>query len=297
MPEGPEAKNIARKLNDQIAGLMLATIHIEPKRLSPPKNDGLTKRKSKSEVRDPELNQLSSLLPLKLNRVYSRGKKIIFELSSSALPNLIHIVCSLGMTGSWIFNRGKYTIVWFELGRADKIGTIDCVHITTNVYYNDQRSYGDIRVAFNSTWFSKLMAGVGHDLMSDETPPSLWLFELRKHSTKEICWVLMNQKIFAGVGNYIKAEALYRSKIRPDRLVQDIDDDKLILLLESILDVIDESYQANGKTIKDYVDPNGDVGSFKCQVYNQTHDPDGHLVRKDKFSDRRTTHWVPEIQL
>lgn len=39
------------------------------------------------------------------------------------------------------------------------------------------------------------------------------------------------------------------------------------------------------------------LGTFTLKVYGQEYDPLGYKVHKQEFSDKRTTHWVPQIQL
>ena len=52
--------------------------------------------------------------------------------------------------------------------------------------------------------------------------------------------VLMDQNLFAGVGNIIRIEALYHAKIHPESLVKQIPEKKLIFLLKMIIDYGEE---------------------------------------------------------
>ena len=53
-----------------------------------------------------------------------------------------------------------------------------------------------------------------------------------------------------------------------------------------------------GATIATYRQPNGDEGLYnrRFAVYNQKTCPEGCNVIKEQTADKRTTHWVPEIQ-
>ena len=108
----------------------------------------------------------------------------------------------------------------------------------------------------------------------------------------------MDQKAVAGIGNYIKAEALYMAKINPKSRVGNLSDDELNELGRASMWVIKASYKARGATIRNYKWPNGDVGDYKFefQVYSQPTDPSGNKVIREQTADKRTTHWVPEIQ-
>jgi formamidopyrimidine-DNA glycosylase len=53
-----------------------------------------------------------------------------------------------------------------------------------------------------------------------------------------------------------------------------------------------------GATLATYRDADGKIGEFsrRFAVYNQKTDPEGRTVIKENTKDKRTTHWVPEVQ-
>ena len=287
MPEGPEVKKIAESLNNHLASKVITEIF---KTNNNPRHNAIE-----------GFNQLVSLLPLRIGSISSKGKKIIFQLTTLSSPNqMIYLVSSLGTKGSWIFNPTKHADIYFKVSKLIPISGVSNILLDdVTLYYDDSIHYGVIKLAFNVESFSKIISNIGHDVLSEGLSKDIWLSVVKnpKLSKKQICWLIMEQKYFSGVGNYIKAESLYRSKIRPDRLVADIKDDELELLRTSILAVINESYQANGLTIKDYKDPEGRLGNFITQVYGRNTDPYGNLVIKTQFGDKRTSHWVPNIQV
>jgi endonuclease-8 len=60
------------------------------------------------------------------------------------------------------------------------------------------------------------------DIMSSEWSDDLALTKIKKMTQEEIGDVLLDQDIFAGVGNIIKNEVLFISRINPKRVVRDI---------------------------------------------------------------------------
>jgi endonuclease-8 len=60
------------------------------------------------------------------------------------------------------------------------------------------------------------------DTLSPSWDPALALTRLRSHPDAEIADVLLDQGIFAGVGNIIKNEVLFRMRTHPQALVRDI---------------------------------------------------------------------------
>jgi len=126
----------------------------------------------------------------------------------------------------------------------------------------------------------------------------LWLKIARNKriQNKQICDYLLDQKRISGIGNYLRSEILYRSRIRPDRSLKNLSDEELELLRIESIKTVRESYDSHGLTIRSYSDLYGNKGTFICQVYNRTEDPYGNPIRTDTFKDGRTIHWVPSLQ-
>ena len=113
---------------------------------------------------------------------------------------------------------------------------------------------------------------------------------------KQICDYLMEQKHFSGVGNYLRAENLYRAKINPTKTLGSFTDGNIKTLFDCILEQMVIAYGARGLTIKSYWDPEGKAGTCPLQVYNQELDPLNNPVEKFKDKSKRMVHWVPKIQ-
>jgi formamidopyrimidine-DNA glycosylase len=110
--------------------------------------------------------------------------------------------------------------------------------------------------------------------------------------------VLMNQSLIGGIGNYIKAEVLYIAGISPHRLVGTLSDNEFSALNKATLNVVRSSYARRGATISTYKDIDGDEGDFKFyfRVYGRSTCENGFPVVSETTKDKRTTHWVPQIQ-
>ncbi|MES2226046.1 MAG: endonuclease [Patescibacteria group bacterium] len=70
------------------------------------------------------------------------------------------------------------------------------------------------------------------DIMSDDWDPARAYRAVRKHESQEIGDVLLDQEIFAGVGNIIKNEVLSRMKVSPVRKIADIPPAKLKAIIK-----------------------------------------------------------------
>ncbi len=111
--------------------------------------------------------------------------------------------------------------------------------------------------------------------------------------------VMMNQNLIGGIGNYIKAEALYRARLSPHRTVESLSDADFSLLNESVREVIVGSYENRGATIRTYAGLDGESGDFPFffKVYGRQTCEAGHPVITEGTQDGRTTWWVPQIQI
>jgi endonuclease-8 len=65
------------------------------------------------------------------------------------------------------------------------------------------------------------------DVMSDAWDPEAAIIKLEKHPHMMVCDALLNQDIFAGSGNIIKNEVLYRIRVHPETLIGNLPQEKL----------------------------------------------------------------------
>jgi len=111
--------------------------------------------------------------------------------------------------------------------------------------------------------------------------------------------LLLDQRIVAGLGNIYVCEALYRAHIRPDKEAGKISRPALDRLVPAIKAVLSESIAAGGSTIRDYAQPNGELGYFAAswQVYGREGEPCPCGGKVDRFTQGgRSTFWCPKCQ-
>ena len=91
-----------------------------------------------------------------------------------------------------------------------------------SIYYFDTLSFGSLKVVKGNIDLNKKLKEVGPYIMEAETNYELFKNQLRKQKNldKEIGIVLMDQKVINGIGNYLRSEILYVSKINPFRKVK-----------------------------------------------------------------------------
>ncbi|MFD2871053.1 DNA-formamidopyrimidine glycosylase family protein [Mucilaginibacter ximonensis] len=73
------------------------------------------------------------------------------------------------------------------------------------------------------------------DIMSDRWDSAKALSRLKSKPKAMICDALLDQKIFAGSGNIIKNEALFRARLHPESIIGQIPDDNLNELIKQVV--------------------------------------------------------------
>lgn len=270
MPEGPECAAAAQSINEYMAGKSLVNVVVLSGRYTKKPPAGLAEFKES--------------LPQNVRSWTSKGKFIY-----GALDNDKFIWCTLGMSGYWSFAEKKHSRVRFDFSD------------NTSIWYTDTRNFGTLKFNMTLDETNNKCLSLGPDPLTHDIPIDVFrknLYTKNSKGKKTICEALMNQKTVSGVGNYIKAEVLWLSKISPLRKVEDLSEKEIDTLRKNIESVIRVSYSHGGATIKSFYGADGSEGTYSSRflVYNQERDPYNNQVVKTKTPDGRTTHWVPEIQ-
>ena len=271
MPEGPEVRTITDRLNTVLSGKTLQRLQIH------------TREYAAKQMRN-QFNEFRQALPLAVDTVNCKGKFIYWRFADDWV---IHH--TLGMSGTWLFGN---------------LRSMKGVHLTmefsdgTQAHYRDNRRFGTFKFFDNDAELQTKLQKIGPDMLSESVSDELFTRRLRRKNHWNICKAIMNQEVISGVGNYIKAEALYKASINPEALVSDLTDSDLFILSQKIKSVIYSSYQSRGASFRDYVPPDGSIGTytFAFECYAQRQDPAGRQVVRSTTPDGRTTHWVPEVQ-
>jgi len=267
MPEGPECRRYAMDLAERISTRTLLSVEMVSGRYTKKPPTGI--------------DSFTSHLPCKIVGAGVHGKFIYWILSDE-----LSIWSTLGMTGAWSSQESKHTRVKFNLD--------DGV-----VYYNDQRNFGTLKFIRGKFQLIEKLKSMGPDMLASDVTDEEFIERIKKKPDWQITKALMDQSIVAGVGNYIKSDSLWLARISPLRKVSELSDDNFRNLNRSIKQIMRESFQTGGATIKTYKSFDGTEGGYsrKFLVYNQEKDPDGNDVVKQTTGDKRSTFWVPSIQL
>ena len=86
---------------------------------------------------------------------------------------------------------------------------------------------------------------------------------------------LLDQGNVAGLGNIYVCEALFRARISPRRLAGKVSKPAVLRLVSTIKETLLEAIAAGGSSLRDYVQPDGELGYFQhgFKVYARTGQP------------------------
>lgn len=274
MPEGVEVKLSADVIRPLVVGKIVSGIEFSG-RYSNERPEGTL------EFIKDSFNLFDTKIPSKVLEVKTKGKFMYWKFA-----NDWYLFCTFGMTGQWSPTKGKHPCLSLHLDDGSFI------------HFNDQRHFGTIRFFKGEKELTDKLYELGWDPLQMPLNANLaWVKWHLAKTGKGIGEVLMDQGVFAGVGNYIRAEALYLSKLSPFRPANKLSEDEIDRLCQNIVDVMEESYKYQGATIQTYKTVYGEEGKYSSvfKVYNQKNDPLGNKIIKQD-SGGRTIHWCPSIQ-
>jgi len=228
-----------------------------------------------------------------------KGKKIIM-CSQNSDQHHIRTIFGYGMEGRLIYEETKHTGVRFDFGRVESQSDgIDLVIVEHELWFHDSRHFGHINTTTTQTEYDFVMKDVGPDLLDGEVSYDVFreIVNRKNVGRMRLAEFLLKQKYMSGVGNYIRAESLYRAKLSPYRLLSSLNETDQIMLYNGVIETIFEAYSCGGLTIHTYISPDNTEGTYKCRVYEQSVDSLKNPVEKFKDKEGRTVHWVPAVQV
>jgi formamidopyrimidine-DNA glycosylase len=269
MPELPEVETTVRGLARYLEGERIARVSLNRPDLRRPFPPGL-------------VQQLTGATVTGLGRRAKYG--------------LIHtdrdqtLVFHLGMSGRWRIepdSPDKHDHLVLETGAGHTLAL------------NDARRFGSVDLIDTreiGTW--PPFAALGPEPLGDEFTPAhlAAAFTARAAPVKPL---LLDQRIVAGLGNIYVCEALHRAHIRPDKPAGAISRKAIERLVPAIKAVLTESIEAGGSTIRDYAQPNGELGYFAAswQVYGRAGESCGCGGRVTRLvQGGRSTFWCAKCQ-
>jgi len=108
----------------------------------------------------------------------------------------------------------------------------------------------------------RLLAGLGPEPLEQGFNPTLLSAALAGKRTS-IKAALLDQKVVAGLGNIYVSEALFRARLSPLRSAHTVPGARAARLVPAIKATLLEAIAAGGSSLRDYVQPGGELGYFQ----------------------------------
>jgi formamidopyrimidine-DNA glycosylase len=248
-------------------------------------------------------------LPLKVIDIKNKGKFIYFILEKG-----FYLFSTLGLKGGWCYsinNTFRFPklidyINDISLSKYRKIQLNNLnvsFHISNGkiIYYTDSLSFGTLKIVFKENDVIKKLDSLGPDIMYI----SFDLFKERIlrniNLEKYIANVIMNQKNISGIGNYLRSDILWLSKISPLRKVKDLTDKDIKRLFNSAKILTWGQYDFKKGVRLGWIKSSDKIPEYYGRnffAYMCDTDIYGNKIVLNKEIDKeRTIYWVPDRQI
>ncbi len=248
MPELPEVETVMRGLRARLEGRVIARAVANRADLRWALPEGLARR----------------LTGARVSGFRRRGKYILMRLDGGC-----SVLLHLGMSGRIAVGRLRpnqptlHEHLVLETEDGARVGFID------------PRRFGSIDlVPTEAEDKHRLLAALGPEPLSDAFTPAVLSMALAGKRTP-IKAALLDQGIVAGLGNIYVCEALFRAAISPRRSAHTVPGARAVRLVPAIKATLTEAIAAGGSSLRDYVQPDGELGYFQhaWKVYGHEGEP------------------------
>jgi formamidopyrimidine-DNA glycosylase len=273
VPELPEVETIRVGLEPHVVGRTFSHVEIDDPRLTRP--------------HDP-METAAELIGETVAALERRGKYLVVRFESGRVL-LIH----LRMTGSLLLLRNDapddpYRRAVINLDNGSDVG------------YRDVRRFGTWLLLEPGELEPYLASRVGDEVL-DRRLSARALQATLERRRAPIKAVLLDQRMFAGVGNIYADEALWWARIHPLRQASTLDRAELQSLLRGVRKSLGHGIARQGATLRDYRGADGRVGSMQREfrVYGRAGEPCtrcGTPIEKTRAGGRGTWY-CPGCQL
>jgi len=189
----------------------------------------------------------------------------------------------LGMTGFWSTTKSKHAHLQFTTSSG------------VLLFFHDTRRFGNIKLLDKSMLsFNEFHNG---DFLNFEINLKDYAHFLNRSlkTSREVCKVLLDQRFFSGVGNYLKSEILYACEMHPHRLWSSLNYDDIYELCSKTKHMLFKSYSGGGAQLRDFKNPSF-APDLTLLIYGKTMTSDNLNVISEITNDNRRTFWCPSIQ-
>jgi formamidopyrimidine-DNA glycosylase len=248
MPELPEVETVMRALQARLQGRVITRARVNRPDMRWAFPAGLAERLTRARVIG-----------------FRRRAKYILMRLDGADSVLIH----LGMSGRMLIGTigandlPAHEHLTLETDDGGRVGFVD------------PRRFGSVDLVRTADEDShRLLKGLGPEPLEDGFDAAFLSAALAGRATP-VKAALLDQRTVAGLGNIYVCEALFRAGISPRRLSYTVTGARVERLVPAIKATLSEAIAAGGSSLRDYVQPDGELGYFQhaWKVYGREGEP------------------------
>ena len=252
MPELPEVETVMRGLQSRLEGRRIVS--------------AVAHRADLRWVLPPHLAE--RLTGARVTGFRRRGKYILMRLDGGE-----SVLLHLGMSGRMVLTpRGSNSQPAAPMPHEHLVLTTD---EGWRLGFVDPRRFGSVDLVPTAQEEQhKLLAELGPEPLDPGFTAQRLSAALAGKRTP-IKAALLDQKLVAGLGNIYVCEALFRAGISPKRAAYTVPGARAERLVPAIRDTLREAIAAGGSSLRDYVQPDGELGYFQhaWKVYSREGEP------------------------
>ena len=279
MPELPEVETVVRGLRLSLPGRAIVEV-----------------RFGKTDFVDDPAEIAERLPGTRIANVTRLGKFICIGLEAgapsaalTAPPSLLYFIIHLGMTGQLTVIRScesvaPHTHGFFVLDDGRELR------------YTDIRRFGRMLLVPESG-LADFNERLGKEPLEISAEEFCRYFGSRRARVKAL---LLDQRVLRGIGNIYADESLFRARLHPARIAENLTKKQLLALHRTVRQVLEEAIRFRGSSVSDYVDSEGNRGKF--QLRHRVYQRDGKPCFRCKAKIRRvivagrSSHFCPRCQ-
>lgn len=279
MPELAEVETVRRIMERALAGRRIRTAEV-------PVDEIVTKKTPNTLIEE-------TLIGAKVESLGRKGKLWWIGLHSGKT-----VFGHLGMAG-WIRELGEPTIRLKEHGEApldDENGRPRFLKMLLETDEGRRIALTDGR-RLARLWLGekpeddKFFQSLGPDMWTAR-PPAKELHAVLKKRKAAIKALMLDQKLFAGVGNWLADEALFQARIRPSRPGEKLSLNDVQTLLDRLGEILDHAVEVGAD---EHQFPDDWLFKARWGGHRGSDTHLGYTIQREEIGGR-TTAWIRELQ-
>lgn len=277
MPELPEVETVRSGLEKYVVGKRISAAQtFHPRTVKP-----------------GSIAPLSAAVGSKIQAVKRRGKFLWLELDRD-----FTLVAHLGMSGQLLVQPSTAPIQSHMRARFSLSSRLG--RGRNEIRFIDQRTFGWLSIEEQNNGIPRCVEHIAFDPFETEFDIQQVVAKI-KSKRCAIKPVILNQEVLSGIGNIYADEALWRAKIHPEVICEDLSEAEIKKVITSAISVMKSAIKAGGTSFdQQYKNVNGESGYFSrsLKVYGREGEKCsrcGSTIHRIAFANR-SSHFCPRCQ-